>query len=110
MAKKSKQTKVPPYKVGGEAIIEGVMMRSPHYYAMAVRRANKKIVVASAPVNSAADKYKFLKWPIVRGLWSMYESMSLGMKALMFSADEMEKDIAAEEDKKNKGKKKKAAS
>ncbi len=94
------------YNVGGEAVIEGVMMRSPHYYAIAVRRANKKIVTTHAKIDSLAHKYAFLKWPIFRGILSMFESMSLGMKALMFSADEMEKDILIEDAKHNKGKKK----
>jgi uncharacterized protein YqhQ len=93
------------FNVGGEAVIEGVMMRSPHYYAIAVRRADKKIVTTSAPVNSAADRYKFLKWPLIRGVLAMIESMSLGFKALDYSANIMEEDIQKEEAKKNRGKK-----
>lgn len=94
------------FNVGGEAVIEGVMMRSPHFYAIAVRRADKKIVTTSAPVNSAAEKYAFLKWPFVRGVMTMFESMSLGFKALDYSAGIMEQDIRKEEAKKNKGIKK----
>lgn len=88
------------FNVGGEAVIEGVMMRSPHFYAVAVRRSNKKLVVTSGPVSSIADKYKFLKWPFLRGLIGMYESMSLGYRALSYSADIMEEDMLKEEAKK----------
>lgn len=90
MARK-KELKKPPFNVGGEAVIEGVMMRSPHFYAVAVRNPAGKIVTMSERVNSAAEKYPFLKWPFLRGLISMYESMSLGFKALSYSAAIFEK-------------------
>lgn len=86
--------KKPAYNVGGEAVIEGVMMRSPHFYAIAVRRANGKLQVTADPVNSASVKYRFLKWPILRGILAMWESMSLGMKSLTYSANMMEEDLA----------------
>jgi uncharacterized protein YqhQ len=88
------------FNVGGEAVIEGVMMRSPHFYAIAVRRADKKIVTTSGPVNSIAEKHDFLKWPLLRGIVSMVESMALGYKSLNYSADVMEADILKEEAKK----------
>jgi uncharacterized protein YqhQ len=90
-----KELKKPPFNVGGEAVIEGVMMRSPHFYAVAVRNPAGKIVTMSERVNSAAEKYPFLKWPFLRGLISMYESMSLGFKALSFSAAVFEKGTEA---------------
>ncbi len=93
--------KKPQYNVGGEAVIEGVMMRSPHYYAIAVRRADKKISVTSGTVNSVSEKHKFWKWPLMRGILSMWESMSMGMSSLTWSADLMEKDMEAAENKKN---------
>jgi uncharacterized protein YqhQ len=98
MAKEKKSK----YNVGGEAVIEGVMMRSPHFYAIAVRRANKKIVVTSAPVRSAVEKYPFLKWPFLRGIVAMGESLSLGLKSLDFSANIMETDIREQEKKDKK--------
>jgi uncharacterized protein YqhQ len=90
-----KELKKPPFNVGGEAVIEGVMMRSPHFYAVAVRNPAGKIVTMSERVNSAAEKYPFLKWPFLRGLISMYESMSLGFKALSYSAAIFEKGTEA---------------
>jgi uncharacterized protein YqhQ len=90
------------YNVGGEAVIEGVMMRSPHYYAVAVRRADKKISVVSSEVKSLANEYAFLKWPFLRGIVSMLESMTLGFKTLTISANMMEEDMAKAEAKKNK--------
>ncbi|MEI7543000.1 MAG: DUF1385 domain-containing protein [bacterium] len=81
------------YNVGGEAVIEGVMMRSPHYYAVAVRRADKSISVVSGMVNSAADKFPMWKWPFFRGILGMYESMKLGFKALTISSNYMEEDL-----------------
>ncbi len=90
--------------IGGEAVIEGVMMRSQHYYAVSVRRKNKKITTVSGPINSLSEKYKFLKWPLFRGLQAMWESLTLGFFALDFSANMYEED-SGEKGKKS-GKKK----
>lgn len=90
------------YNVGGEAVIEGVMMRSPHYYAVAVRRADKKITIVTDVINSASEKFTFWKWPFFRGILGMFESMKLGFKALTISANMMEADMAKEEAKKKK--------
>lgn len=92
------------FAVGGQAIIEGVMMRSPHFYVMAVRRANKKIVVKKEKYISLIKRYKICAIPLVRGVIALYESLKLGMRALLFSNDIMMEDIDAEEAKK-KGKK-----
>ena len=72
--------------VGGQAVIEGVMMRSPHAYAVAVRRRNGEIVVKGEPLPSLAEKYPALKLPILRGAATLIHSMLLGIKALNFSA------------------------
>ena len=72
--------------VGGQAVIEGVMMRSPHAYAVAVRRRNGEIVVKGEPLPSLAEKYPALKLPILRGAATLIHSMMLGIKALNFSA------------------------
>jgi uncharacterized protein YqhQ len=72
--------------VGGQAVIEGVMMRSPHAYAVAVRRRSGEIVVKAEPLPSLAEKYPALKLPILRGAATLIHSMLLGIKALNFSA------------------------
>jgi len=72
--------------VGGQAVIEGVMMRSPHAYAVAVRRRNGEIVVKGEPLPSLAEKYPAFKLPILRGAATLIHSMLLGIKALNFSA------------------------
>ena len=95
--------------IGGQAIIEGVMMRSPNYYAMAVRRSNKKIEVESRKYISLTQRTWFWKWPLLRGIAVLYESLLLGMNALMFSNKIMMEDIDREEAEKKgtKAKKKK---
>ncbi len=72
--------------VGGQAVIEGVMMRSPNFYSVAVLKKNKKIYVKTESVNSLSKKYKFLKLPFLRGFLTLIESMIIGFKALDFSA------------------------
>lgn len=74
--------------VGGQAIIEGVMMRSPRSFAIAVRRANGQIVVTERAWESLNERFPFLKWPIFRGAVMMVESLFNGIQALMFSADQ----------------------
>lgn len=73
--------------IGGQAVIEGVLMRSPHFYSIAVRKKNKKIINKSGRINSLSDKYKFLKLPFIRGFVVLYESLILGYKALDYSAN-----------------------
>ncbi len=72
--------------VGGQAVIEGVLMRTPNFYSIAVLSKNKKIKIKTEPVNSIAKKYKFLKFPFLRGFLILIESMIIGFKALDFSA------------------------
>jgi len=74
-----------PY-IGGQAVIEGVMMRSPTGLAVAVRRPNGEIVVREGPVAGSSGAWR--KWPLARGVVTLVESMSLGYKALQFSADQ----------------------
>lgn len=73
--------------IGGQAVIEGVMMRGPKDIAVAVRKSDGEIVIDKKPVASVLQKYKFLKLPIVRGVVSFIESMITGIKTLMFSAE-----------------------
>ncbi len=74
--------------VGGQAVIEGVMMRTPNAYAIAVRKADGTIVNTAAPLPKWSDKYPLLKLPVLRGGAVLVQSMGLGIKALNYSANE----------------------
>jgi uncharacterized protein YqhQ len=74
--------------VGGQAVIEGVMMRTPNAYAIAVRKADGTIVNIAASLPKWSDKYPMLKLPILRGGAVLLQSMGLGIKALNYSAGE----------------------
>ena len=86
--------------IGGQALMEGVMMRGPKEYAMAVRKPDGEIIVEKRPVASVLQKNKILKLPIIRGCISFFESMITGVKALMFSAEFF--DIEGEEESQSK--------
>ena len=73
--------------VGGQAVMEGVMMRAPHSYCVAVRKENGEIVTDEMPVPRMSEKYRFFKWPVLRGIGTLGQAMSLGIKALRFSAN-----------------------
>jgi uncharacterized protein YqhQ len=72
--------------VGGQAVLEGVMMRSPHALAIAVRRPDGTIVLKDEPYTSLADTFPLLKRPFLRGPLILIEAMVTGVKALTFSA------------------------
>lgn len=72
--------------IGGQAVIEGVMMRGPKDVAVAVRKADGSIDVDVKPVNSLAERYPLLKKPLLRGVVALVESLVMGMKALSYSA------------------------
>ncbi len=74
--------------VGGQAVIEGVMMRTPSAYAIAVRRPDGTITHTGASLPKWSDKYPVLKWPVLRGAAVLVQSMALGIKALNYSAAE----------------------
>ncbi len=76
-----------PQDYGGQAVLEGVMMRSKEAMAIAVRRADGSLRIKHEPVTSIAKKHKWMDWPIIRGAVSMVMMMSLGMKVLSASAD-----------------------
>ena len=80
-------------QVGGQAVIEGVMMRAPGSVATAVRRANGAIVVKQEPYMSVVEKYKILKLPVLRGAIGLVDMMYLGIKTLNFSAEIAMQDI-----------------
>lgn len=73
--------------IGGQAVIEGVMMRGPRKMAIAVRKPDGEIEVDVKPVNVLAMKYKICKLPILRGVISFFESMVTGVRSLMYSAE-----------------------
>jgi uncharacterized protein YqhQ len=73
--------------VGGQAVMEGVMMRSPHSYCVAVRRVDGQIVTEESPLPRLSEQYPLFKLPVLRGLGTLGHAMWLGMKALKFSAD-----------------------
>ena len=78
-----------PSGIGGQAVIEGIMMRNGGKYAVAVRTADQKIVVDVQNCSSSRiQNKKFAKLPIVRGVINFFDSMILGMKALMYSASQ----------------------
>ncbi|HHU69833.1 MAG TPA: DUF1385 domain-containing protein [Thermoanaerobacterales bacterium] len=73
--------------IGGQAVIEGVMMRSPQKTAIAVRKPDSEIFLYEEKTSSLANKYKFFKLPLIRGVLSLVESMVLGIRAISISAD-----------------------
>lgn len=73
--------------VGGQAVMEGVMMRSPHAFCVAVRTPDGEIAIQESALPKLSDRYKVFKLPIFRGLGVLGHAMWLGMKALRFSAN-----------------------
>ena len=72
---------------GGQAVIEGVMLRGKDDYAVAVRRQDGQIILLHEPLPAYANEGSWLRWPLLRGIYALYESLSLGLKALQFSAN-----------------------
>lgn len=83
----------PKAHIGGQAVIEGVMMRGPGGLATAVRQPNREIVVKKDPIRSIQERWPFLKTPVLRGVVALFESLIHGVRALNFSAQ-----AAGEED------------
>jgi uncharacterized protein YqhQ len=73
--------------VGGQAVIEGVMMRAPHSYCIAVRKPTGNIVTEEHPLPRVSEKYPIFKYPVARGVGTLGQAMWLGVKALRFSAN-----------------------
>ncbi|MBM2841267.1 MAG: hypothetical protein HW412_1795 [Bacteroidetes bacterium] len=80
-------------QVGGQAVLEGVMMRAPGMVATAVRRANGEIVVKKERHISLAEKFPLFKLPVVRGALGLVEMMVIGMRTLNFSAEVAMQDV-----------------
>jgi uncharacterized protein YqhQ len=73
--------------IGGQAVIEGVMMRSPHFIAVAVRKPDNKIVIKNLPYQGISSRIPLLKKPVFRGVAGLIESMVQGVDALSYSAN-----------------------
>jgi uncharacterized protein YqhQ len=73
--------------IGGQAVIEGVMMRSPHFLTIAVRKPNNRILIKEQPWKGYADRFPLLKKPFIRGVCTLIESMINGVEALSYSAN-----------------------
>ena len=90
--------------IGGQAVIEGVMMKNKDRYAVAVRKPDGKIEIQKKPSSSLRDRYKFFDLPIIRGVVTFVESFTMGMGVLNYSAsfyeEDEKKDLSAEERKK----------
>jgi uncharacterized protein YqhQ len=83
--------------VGGQAVLEGVMMRSPHAWAIACRKPSGEVVTMSEPLERPSEKHKWMAWPIVRGVMTLGYAMSLGYRALRFSANVAIEDVMENE-------------
>ncbi len=83
--------------LGGQAVIEGVMMKGAETYAVAVRKAGGEILVRDFPLARGAVQRRFSKTPVVRGVITMVAMLVIGYRALQFSADEAIADAEAEE-------------
>jgi len=74
--------------VGGQAVMEGVMMRAPHSYAVAVRRPDGTLATTTRTLVRPSERNKVWGWPMLRGLGTLGQAMALGVRALRFSSDE----------------------
>src|SRR6202158_4651424 len=87
--------------VGGQAVLEGVMMRSPHAWAIACRTPAGEVSTHSEPLERLSEKHKWMGWPVLRGVITLGHAMTLGFRALRFSANVALDEIPADD----KGKK-----
>jgi uncharacterized protein YqhQ len=84
--------------VGGQAVLEGVMMRSPHAWAIACRKPSGEVVTLREPLERPSEKHKWMAWPIVRGVMTLGYAMTLGYRALRFSANVAIEDLMQNEE------------
>jgi uncharacterized protein YqhQ len=83
--------------VGGQAVLEGVMMRSPHAWGIAVRKPSGEIVTHSEPLERPSEQHKWMGWPVVRGVMTLGHAMTLGFRALKFSANAALEEMPADD-------------
>ncbi len=82
-----KECNLKPSGIGGQAVMEGVMMRNKDKYAVAVRKTDKNIIIKTQEWRSITDKLPFLGWPLIRGSVNLVESMVVGVRTLAYSAE-----------------------
>lgn len=80
------------FAVGGQAVIEGVMMKSPSFVTVAVRKKNGAIKLHKFEFKSLTKRFRILSLPILRGIINLFEMLGIGMRALNFSANEFADD------------------
>jgi uncharacterized protein YqhQ len=80
-------SKAPSAPIGGQAVLEGVMMRGPSAWSVAVRRPNGVIAEVNRPISSALLRHRWLRLPVVRGVVALGESLAIGFRALAISAN-----------------------
>jgi len=83
----SKGKKEPSLAFGGQAVMEGVMMRSKKHMVVCVRQPNDEILTKTEEIHSLSEKYRFLKLPFLRGILALFETLYVGIKGIYFSAN-----------------------
>ena len=73
--------------IGGQAVIEGVLMRNKEQIAIAVRNEKGKIILKKETIASITKKYPLLGWPFLRGIVAFFQMLVIGIKALMYSTN-----------------------
>lgn len=103
MKRSNKETKEPSLAFGGQAVMEGIMMRSKNHLVICVRQPNSEIISKTETLHSLSEKYKFLKVPFLRGILALFETLYSGVKGIYFSAnaafneDEQEEILSSKE-------------
>jgi len=83
----NKGKKEPSLAFGGQAVMEGVMIRSKDHLVICVRQPNEEIVTKNEELHSLSEKYRFLKLPFLRGILALFETLYSGIKGIYFSAN-----------------------
>ena len=86
--------------IGGQAVMEGIMMRHGDVYSVGVRKPDGEIEVKIEDYKSVFGKHKWMKWPLLRGVVSFVDSLVVGTKCLMYSASFYEEEEEEEKDQK----------
>ncbi len=88
--------------IGGQALIEGIMMRGPEKQAIVCRKPDGTLVTKVDPIRLVKERYPILGWPLIRGVANFLSSMIMGVKALSWSAEQQPEETAGEPDKLDK--------
>src|SRR5258706_11263402 len=83
--------------VGGQAVLGGVIVRSPHAWGIAVRKPSGEIVTHSEPLERPSEQHKWMGWPVARGVMTLGHAMMPGFRALKFSANAALDEITADQ-------------